>query len=68
MKEETRRTFEYHFRTATYHSFTEIVTGLRTVIGHLIQVRMQACHDSKWILFLAHRIFFVIKAKSGMPH
>ena len=25
MKEENRRNFEHHFRTATYHSFTEIM-------------------------------------------
>ena len=65
MKEETRRTFEIHFRTATYHSFTEVVTGLRTVMGHLVQVCMNniTCHDGN-----LYRTFYVTKTKSGMLH
>ncbi|XP_065913406.1 uncharacterized protein [Dysidea avara] len=41
LQEETKKSLEYHFRTATYQTLTEIVTGLRTILGHLIQDILQ---------------------------
>ena len=38
LQEETRKSLEYHFRTATFQILDDISNGLRNVLGHLIQV------------------------------
>ena len=38
---------ELNFRTASYHTIAEVVDGLRTVMGHLIQV-------GHYVLLLTH--------------
>ena len=30
--------FEYEFHSAGYHTLVEVITGLRTVVGHLMKV------------------------------
>ena len=35
LDESEKRSMEYEFHSASYHIIMEIVTGLRTIIGHL---------------------------------
>ena len=36
--DDLTRHLEYEFHSANYHTLTDIVTGLRTALGHLIKV------------------------------
>jgi len=40
LDDETSKHLEINFHTATYHVLTEIVEGLRTVIGDLVGVSL----------------------------
>ena len=38
MEDMVLKRFEYEFHSAGYHTLVEVITGLRTVVGHLIKV------------------------------
>ena len=40
MEDMLLKRFEYEFHSANYHALVEVITGLRTVIGHLIKVSL----------------------------
>ena len=35
-----RKRVEYEFHSAGYHTMVAVVTGLKTVVGHLVKVRL----------------------------
>ena len=37
LEDTYRKQLEYEFHSAGYHAIMEVVTGLRTVMGHLIK-------------------------------
>ena len=37
LEDSYRKQIEYEFHSAGYHAIMEVVTGLRTVMGHLIK-------------------------------
>ena len=38
MEDALLKRFEYEFHSASYHTLVEVITGLRTVVGHLMKV------------------------------
>ena len=42
MEDTLQKHFEYQFHSADYHTVLQIITGLKTVLGHLIKV--SACN------------------------
>ena len=38
MEDTLQKHLEYQFHSAAYHTFLQIITGLKTVLGHLIKV------------------------------
>lgn len=38
LERELQRCFEYQFHSADYHTLLRVVTGLKTVVGHLVKV------------------------------
>ena len=38
MEDSLLKRFECEFHTATYHMMVEVITGLRSVVGHLMKV------------------------------
>ena len=38
MEDTLQKHLEYQFHSATYHTFLQIITGLKTVLGHLVKV------------------------------